>query len=156
VNCIESTDKPIEDGNDNEDYEVNKDDKYEKNDEDDEDDEDSEDNDNDNEDNDDNDDDVGCFSNEGVEGGVPCAPHLAWIKRLHILNQTPSYRRSDAEKDEIDHLMKKLQQMKSRGIIGGTPCGLGTSWAFKKNESGKHSIGKIVGNNLLWRYTFAW
>ena len=40
--------------------------------------------------------------------------HSTLIKKLHILNQTPNYRRSDAEKDAIDHLMKKLHQMKSR------------------------------------------
>ena len=40
-----------------------------------------------NKDNDDNDDDnVGGFNNE-VEGGVPCAPHSIFIKKLHILNQ---------------------------------------------------------------------
>ena len=81
-----------------------------------------------------------------LEGGVPCAPHSTMIKRLHNLNQTPSYRRSVIEKNEIDHLIKKLQQMKSRGEIGGKPCGLKTSWTFKKNEIGKHSIGKIVGD----------
>ena len=65
-------------------------------------------------DDDNNNDDVGCFSNE-VEGGVPCAPHTTWIKRLHNLNQTPSYRRSDSEKYEIKNLMKKLNEMKSKG-----------------------------------------
>jgi len=89
--------------------------------------------------------DVGTFSNE-VEGGVPCAPHSTLIKRLHILNQTPSYRRSDDEKDEIDLLMEKLHQMKSRGEIGGRPCGLGTSWTYKKKEIVKHKIGRMVGH----------
>ena len=108
VDSIKSTDEPSEDG------------------------EEDEDNDKDNEDDDDNNDDVGCFSNE-VEGGVPCAPHTTWIKRLHNLNQTPSYRRSDAEKYEIQNIMKKLNEMKSRGEIGGKPCGLHTSWTFEKN-----------------------
>jgi hypothetical protein len=93
-----------------------------------------------------NDEDVGTFSNE-VEGGVPCAPHSTFIKRLHYLNQTPSYRRSVIENNEIIQLIKKLNQMKSRGEIGGKPCGLKTSWTFKKNECEKHSIGKIVGVN---------
>ena len=110
--------------------------------------EDDVDDDEDNEDDEDdvNDEDVGTFRNE-VEGGVPCAPHSTFIKRLHYLNQTPSYRRSVIENNEIIQLIKKLNQMKSRGEIGGKPCGLKTSWTFKKNECEKHSIGKIVGVN---------
>jgi hypothetical protein len=100
----------------------------------------------DNEDNEDDedDDDVGTFSNE-VEGGVPGAPHLTLIKKLHYLNQTPSYRRSVIENNEIIQLIKKLNQMKSRGEIGGKPCSLGTSWTYKKKEIGKHRIGRMVG-----------
>ena len=77
-------------------------------------------------------DNVGVFINE-VEGGVPSAPHSLLIKRLHILNQTPSYRRSDNEKEEIDLHIKNLLKMKSRGEINGKPCGLGTSWTYEKN-----------------------
>jgi len=58
-------------------------------------------------DDDDDNDDVGAFSNE-VEGGVPGAPHSTLIKKLHILNQTPTYQCSVIEKDEIDLLMKKI------------------------------------------------
>ena len=123
VDSIKSTDEPSEDG------------------------EEDEDNDKDNEDDDDNNDDVGCFSNE-VEGGVPCAPHTTWIKRLHNLNQTPSYRRSDAEKYEIQNIMKKLNEMKSRGEIGGKPCGLNISWTFEKNQIGEHRIGRMVGQSM--------
>jgi hypothetical protein len=104
---------------DHEDDEDDEDDKYGKYDEDDEDEEDEE--------------DVGAFSNE-VEGGVPSAPHSTLIKRLHILNQKPIYQRSDTEKDDIDLLIKQLHQMKSRGEIGGTPCGLGRSWTYKKKR----------------------
>ena len=104
VDCIKSPDEPSKDGNDNEDDEDNVDVKYDENNEDDEEVEDDDENNKDDDDNV-NDDDVGTFSNE-VEGGVPSAPHSTWIKRLHILNQTPSYR-SDVEKDEIDLLMKK-------------------------------------------------
>jgi hypothetical protein len=152
VDCIESTDEPSEDGKtrDNKDDEVNEDLIYDENNEDDEDDEEDEDDDKDNEDDDDNDDDVGCFSNE-VEGGVPCAPHTTWIKRLHNLNQTPSYRRSDAEKNEIENLMKKLNEMKSRGEIGGKPCGLRTSWTFEKKHIGKHRIGRMVGKRNAFK-----
>jgi len=149
VDCIESPDEPSKDCNDNEDDEDNEDVKYDENDEDDEEDEDDDEN-NEDDDDDVNDDDVGTFSNE-VEGGVPSAPHLTWIKRLHILNQTPSYRRSDVEKDEIDLLMKKLHQMKSRGEIGGRPCGLGTSWTYNKEEIGKHKIGRMAGRRNAFK-----
>jgi hypothetical protein len=115
-----------------------------------EDDEEDEDDDKDNEDDDDNDDDVGCFSNE-VEGGVPCAPHTTWIKRLHNLNQTPSYRRSDADKYEIKNLMKKLNEMKSRGEIGGKQCGLSISWTFEKKHIGEHRIGRMVGTRNAFK-----
>ena len=98
-----------------------------------------------NKDNDDNDDDnVGGFNNE-VEGGVPCAPHSIFIKKLHILNQTPTYQRNDIEKEEINLLIKKLLNMKSRGEIGGKLCSSGTSWTYKKEEIEKHKIGRMVG-----------
>ena len=112
----------------------NKDDDDYKCHEDNEDDEDDEDDEVDNKDDKDHDDDnVGAFSNE-EEGGVPGVPHSTLIKKLHILNQTPTYQRSVIEKDEIDLLIKKLHQMKSRGEIGGKPCGLGTSWTYKKKR----------------------
>ena len=106
------------DDNDNEDddykgHEDDEDDEDDKDDEDDEDDEDDRDEEDEEDDKDHEENDMRAFSNE-VEGGVPCAPHSTLIKKLHILNQTPNYRRSDAEKDAIDHLMKKLHQMKSR------------------------------------------
>jgi hypothetical protein len=97
-----------------------------------------------------NDEDVGTFSNE-VEGGVPCAPHTTWIKRLHNLNQTPSYRRSDADKYEIKNLMKKLNEMKSRGEIGGKPCGLNISWTFEKKHIEEHRIGRMVGGRNAFK-----
>ena len=59
------------------------------------------------------DDDMGAFSNE-VEGRVPGAPHSTLIKKLQILNQTPTYRRSIIENEKIDLLIKKLLQMKLR------------------------------------------
>ena len=40
--------------------------------------------------------------------------------------------------------------MKSRGEIGGKPCGLGTSWTYKREAIGKHRIGRMVG----WRNSF--
>ena len=97
-----------------------------------------------------NDEDVGTFRNE-VEGGVPCAPHSTFIKRLHYLNQTPSYRRSVIENNEIIQLIKKLNQMKSRGEIGGKPCGLGCSWRYKKKMIGKHRIGRMVGRGRTFK-----
>ena len=111
---------------DNDDYEGHEDDEESK------DDEDHDDHDGEitSEDDDDDDDNVGAFINE-VEGGVPSAPHSTLIKKLHILNQTPTYRRSVIEKDEIDLLIKKLLEMKLRGEIGGKPCGLGTSCGRK-------------------------
>ena len=90
----------------------NEDDDYEGH-EDDEDDEDDRDEEDEEDDKDHKENDMGAFSNE-VEGGVPCVPHSTLTKKIHILNQTPNYQRSDAEKDAIDHLMKKLHQMKSR------------------------------------------
>ncbi len=69
-----------------------------------------------NKDNDDDDDDnVGAFNNE-VEGG-PCAPHSIFIKKLHILNQTPTYQRNDIEKEEIDLLIKKLLKISQGGKL---------------------------------------
>ena len=65
-------------------------DEDEEDDEDDEDDEDNEDEEDEEDDKDHKDDDVGAFSNE-VEGEVPGTPHSTLIKRLHILNQTPTY-----------------------------------------------------------------
>ena len=35
--------------------------------------------------------------------------------------------------------------MKSRGEIGGKPCGLGTCWTYNKKAIGKHRIGRMVG-----------
>jgi hypothetical protein len=141
---VESEDN--EDNYDNEDDKSYKDHKDDEDDEDDEDHEDHEDGEDDHEDDedDDNDDDVGTFSNE-VEGGVPCAPHTTWIKRLHILNQTPTYRRTDNEENEIKVLIENLIQMKSRGEIGGKPCGLGTCWTYNKKAIGEHRIGRMVG-----------
>ena len=145
-----------EDDEDNEDDKYDKYDENDENDEDEEDDEDDED-DEDNEDEEDEeddkdhkDDDVGAFSNE-VEGEVPGTPHSTLIKRLHILNQTPTYRRSDTEKDQIDLLIKELLQMKSRGEIGGKPCGLGCSWTYKKKVIGKHRIGRMVGRGRTFK-----
>ncbi len=131
---VDEVDEDDEDDNDDDEDEDDEDV------EDDEDDEDDEDNDDDDED----DDDVGTFSNE-VEGGVPGAPHSKLIKRLHLLNQKPNYRRSDTEKDEIDLIMKQFLQMKSMGEIGGKPCGLDTAWTYEKEAIGKHKIGRMVG-----------
>jgi hypothetical protein len=141
---------------DNEDDYDDKDNKSYKDHKDDEDDEDEEDHkdgedhlhgeDHEDDEDDDCDDDVGTFSNE-VEGGVPSAPHTSMIKRLLILNQTPTYRRTDNEKNEIDLLIKKLLKMKSRGKIGGKPCGLGTCWTYNKKAIGEHRIGRMVGQS---------
>ena len=76
---------------------------------------------------------------------MPSAPHSTMIKNLHILNQTPTYQCSDIDNEEIDHLIKKLHEMKLRGEISGMPCGLGTCWSFSKEEIGKHRIGQMVG-----------
>ena len=142
--------KDNEENKDDEDHEDDKDDEDKEDDEDEEDEEDEEDDKNDeDEEDDEDDDDVGTFSNK-VEGGVPGAPHSTLIKQLHILNQTPTYRRSVIEKDEIDLLIKKLHQMKTRGEIGGKPCDLGTSWTYKKEAIVKHRIGRMVG----WRNSF--
>jgi hypothetical protein len=136
------TNKDDEEDEDHEDDEDNEDDKDHDNHDDKITSEDDKDND---DDNDDNNDDVGAFNNE-VEGGVPCAPHSTLIKKLHILNQTPTYRRSIIEKDEIDLLIKKLLEMKLRREIGGrVVCGLGNSWTYKKEEIGKHSICRMAG-----------
>jgi hypothetical protein len=142
--------KNHEDNEDNEDDEDDEDHDSQISSEDHEDDEDDEDNkydkfDKDNEDEGDEED-VGAFSNE-VEGGVPSAPHSTLIKRLHILNQTPTYQRSDTKKDEIDLLIKQLHQMKSRGEIGRMPCGLGRSWTYKTKANGRHRIGRMIGQS---------
>jgi hypothetical protein len=88
---------------------TNKDDEEDEDHEDDEDNEDDKDHDNhdgeitseddkdNDDDNDDNNDDVGAFNNE-VEGGVPCAPHSTLIKKLHILNQTLTYRPASSKR----------------------------------------------------------
>jgi hypothetical protein len=51
--------------------------------------------------------------------------------------------------------MKKLQQMKSRGIIGGTPCGLGTSWTFKKMRVENIVSVRLLEGIILFKYVFA-
>ncbi len=76
---------------------------------------------------------------------MPGAPHSTLIKKLHILNKTPTYRCSIIEKEEIDLLIKRLHEMKLRGEISGKPCGLGTCWTFSKEEIGKHRISRMVG-----------
>ena len=101
--------KEDEDHKDDEDDEDNKDDKDHDNHDGEitsEDDEDDDDNDDDDDDNDDNED-VGAFKNK-VEGGVPCASHSTLIKKLHILNHTPTYQCSIIKNEKIDLLIKKL------------------------------------------------
>jgi hypothetical protein len=39
---------------------------------------------------------------------VPCASHSTLIKKLHILNQTPTYQCIIIENEKIDLLIKKL------------------------------------------------
>ena len=41
--------------------------------------------------------------------------------------------------------------MKSRGEIGGKPCGLGTCWTYNKKTIGKHRIGRMVGARSSFR-----
>ena len=135
-----------EDKEDHDNKITSKDDKEDEDHEDDEDNEDDKDHDNhdgeitskdnkdNDDDNDDNNDDVGAFNNE-VEGGVSCAPHSTLIKKMHILNQTPTYQCSIIEKDEIDLLIKKLLEMKLRREIGGrVVCGLEPVGRTKKKR----------------------
>jgi hypothetical protein len=92
-------------------------------------------------DNDDDDDNVGGFNNE-VEGGVPCAPHSIFIKKLHNLNQTPTYQRNDIKKEEINLLIKKLLNMKSRGELAES-CAVQAPVGRTKKKRLKNT--KLVG-----------
>jgi hypothetical protein len=74
----------------------------------------------------------------------PCgaAPIGLFIKKLHNLNQTPTYQRNDIKKEEINLLIKKLLNMKSRGELAES-CAVQAPVGRTKKKRLKNT--KLVG-----------